>query len=133
MAYRVAGCRVPSPGQALYAASKAALTAYFGSLATEVADRGVRVTLVCPGPINSEGEGGSARSVYGTAGRVPLPAQPRSSKKVDMPRCTQLVCAAAAHGVDEAWIARHPVLLAGAHSRVQVTWIEWLLTSFVGA
>ncbi len=34
-----AAAKVPSPGQAVYSASKAALWGYFSSLATEVADR----------------------------------------------------------------------------------------------
>jgi dehydrogenase/reductase SDR family member 7 len=43
--------RVPSPGQAVYSAAKHALVGYFASMASEVAGRGVGVTIVCPGPI----------------------------------------------------------------------------------
>ena len=43
--------RVASPGQAEYAAAKHALVGYFSSMASEVAGRGVGVTIVCPGPI----------------------------------------------------------------------------------
>ncbi len=30
-------------------------------------------------------------------------------------RCVDLIIRAAAHGVDEAWISKHPVLLLGRH------------------
>jgi NAD(P)-dependent dehydrogenase (short-subunit alcohol dehydrogenase family) len=45
----------PQPGQASYAASKAALNAYSRTLATEVSPRGVRVVNVLPGFIKTEG------------------------------------------------------------------------------
>ncbi|MFZ4896452.1 oxidoreductase [Plantibacter sp. Mn2098] len=45
----------PQPGQASYAASKAALNAYSRTLATEVSPAGVRVVNVLPGFILTEG------------------------------------------------------------------------------
>lgn len=41
--------RVPVPGRSTYAASKHALHGYFEALRAEVHDRGVRVTMACPG------------------------------------------------------------------------------------
>src|SRR5207245_3786067 len=41
----------PPPGQAAYAASKAALDAFSESLLLEVRDRGVRVSIVYPGHV----------------------------------------------------------------------------------
>lgn len=99
--------RVPSPGQAEYAAAKHALVGYFATVAAEVADRCVGVTVVCPGPIAGE----ESRSVYGPQGRVTKQESARDQKKkVPLARCCQLVCDAAAHGRREAWIARQPVL-----------------------
>lgn len=43
-----AAVRSPSPGAVAYAAAKAALAAYFRSLAAQVAKRGVNVSLVMP-------------------------------------------------------------------------------------
>ena len=104
--------KVPSPGQSLYAATKQGLFGFFASVATEVADRGVTVTIACPGPIFS----GSLepRTLFGPEGLVTRPADASgSSKKVTMARAVHLICSAAAHGLDEVWIAKHPVLLAG--------------------
>jgi NAD(P)-dependent dehydrogenase (short-subunit alcohol dehydrogenase family) len=43
-----------APGRALYASSKAALTAYMRSLAVELADKGVRVNAVHPGLVETK-------------------------------------------------------------------------------
>lgn len=103
---------VPSPGQAMYSASKMALWGYFSSLATEIADRGVSVTVCCPGPV-SAGPGSPPRSVYGARGLVVHDETGGKGGRVAAERAATLVASAAAHGVDEAWICRHPVLLMG--------------------
>ena len=51
------------------AATKHALQGFFKTLATEVCDRGVNVSLVCPGPIMSDPKA-PARKVYGSTGLV---------------------------------------------------------------
>ncbi|XP_018487398.2 uncharacterized protein LOC108857884 [Raphanus sativus] len=52
--------KVPSPGQAIYAASKHALHGYFHTLRSEFFQKGIKVTVVCPGPIEtSKGTGTS--------------------------------------------------------------------------
>jgi dehydrogenase/reductase SDR family protein 7 len=56
--------KCPAPGQATYAATKAALAAFFHSLRGEVADRGVAVTVAHPGPI-ATGLDGQTRVVFG--------------------------------------------------------------------
>ena len=43
----------PSPGNAMYCASKAAVVALTASVAQEVADRGVTINAVCPGPTDT--------------------------------------------------------------------------------
>ena len=53
----------------LPAAGKAGLYAYFASLASEVADRGIGITLVCPGPI-STGTADRPRVIYGPDGPI---------------------------------------------------------------
>lgn len=99
--------RVPSPGQAEYAAAKHALIGYFLSIASELAGRCVGVTVVCPGPIGGE----TSRSVFGPSGRVvKAESEKDQKKKVPISRCCQLICDAVVHQVSEAWIARHPVL-----------------------
>ena len=56
--------KCPAPGQATYAATKAALAAFFHSLRGEVADRGLTVTVAHPGPI-ATGLDGQTRVVFG--------------------------------------------------------------------
>eukprot|EP00199_Chlamydomonas_sp_CCMP681_P002667 CAMPEP_0119109782 /NCGR_PEP_ID=MMETSP1180-20130426/23323_1 /TAXON_ID=3052 ORGANISM="Chlamydomonas cf sp, Strain CCMP681" /NCGR_SAMPLE_ID=MMETSP1180 /ASSEMBLY_ACC=CAM_ASM_000741 /LENGTH=342 /DNA_ID=CAMNT_0007095743 /DNA_START=116 /DNA_END=1144 /DNA_ORIENTATION=+ len=101
--------RVPSPGQAVYSAAKFGLYGYFASLATEIADSGVGVTICCPGPVAAL-PGAAPRAVYGPTGLISQAGEKSSSGRMAPQRYVELVAAAAAHGVDEAWIAKHPVL-----------------------
>ncbi|KAG1664699.1 hypothetical protein FOA52_006674 [Chlamydomonas sp. UWO 241] len=105
--------KVPSPGQAVYTACKMALYGYFSSLATEVVDRGVSVTICCPGPVSSGSDVPVERRVYGPTGMVSRTEEPNPKGKVAPQRYAQLVANAAAAGLDECWIAKHPVLLVG--------------------
>ena len=45
---------LPGPGMAIYYASKAYVLSFTEALRQELAPRGVRVTVVCPGPVPSE-------------------------------------------------------------------------------
>ncbi|KAK6915774.1 Short-chain dehydrogenase/reductase SDR [Dillenia turbinata] len=86
--------KTPSPGQAVYSASKFALNGYFHSLRSELYQRGIKVTIVCPGPIatyNGTGSGSTER-------------------RVSAERCAELTIIAASHGLKEAWISNQPVL-----------------------
>ncbi|CAI5465946.1 unnamed protein product [Closterium sp. Yama58-4] len=47
--------KLPAPTQGVYAATKHALHGYFNTLRYEAVQHGVAVTLVCPGPIATEG------------------------------------------------------------------------------
>lgn len=92
--------KTPSPGQAVYSASKFALNGYFHSLRSELFQKGIKVTIVCPGPIETTkssdaGSSGQARS---------------SEKRVSSERCAQLIIIAASYGLKEAWISYQPVL-----------------------
>ena len=103
---------VPSPGQATYAAAKSGLRAYFLSVASELAGSGVGVTVCCPGPLATGGDG-KPRVVYGRDGLIQQAATGMSSRRVSAPAAAQLLATAAYHGLDECWIAYHPVLLMG--------------------
>jgi dehydrogenase/reductase SDR family protein 7 len=54
--------KVPSPGQAIYSASKHALHGYFHSLRSEFCQKGIKVTVVCPGPIETWNGTGTSTS-----------------------------------------------------------------------
>src|SRR5438045_9552257 len=45
---------LPGPGMAVYYASKAYVLSFSEALNRELADRGVRVTTLCPGPVPPE-------------------------------------------------------------------------------
>ncbi|GAB4814418.1 hypothetical protein N2152v2_001464 [Parachlorella kessleri] len=105
---------VPSAGQAVYSAAKTGLKAYFLSVASELADKGVGVTICCPGPVTaSQGGEGRPRQVYGPAGIKEQVAVDKVKERVPVARAAELIATAAYHGLDEAWIALHPVLLMG--------------------
>ncbi|XP_043711687.1 dehydrogenase/reductase SDR family member 7 [Telopea speciosissima] len=92
--------KVPTPGQAVYSASKHALHGYFHSFRSELLQKGIKVTVVCPGPIEtSNGTGAS------TSGEKGSP-----EKRLSSERCAELTIIAATHGLKEAWISNQPVL-----------------------
>lgn len=103
---------VPSPGQAVYAAAKSGLRAYFSSITSELADTSVGATVCCPGPL-ATGKDGKPRLVYGAKGSIQQSNTGMSKKRVHATRASELIAAAAYYKLDEVWIAFHPVLLMG--------------------
>ncbi|KAJ0973029.1 hypothetical protein J5N97_020988 [Dioscorea zingiberensis] len=93
--------KCPAPGQAIYSASKHALNGYFHTLRSELYQKGIFVTVVCPGPIETSKV--SEASSSGQKGS--------SEKRVSSERCAELTIVAATHGLKEAWISYQPVLL----------------------
>ncbi|XP_059665620.1 uncharacterized protein LOC132311632 isoform X1 [Cornus florida] len=90
----------PAPGQAVYSASKYALNGYFHTLRSELCRKGIKVTVVCPGPIKTtDGVGEN------TSGQKGI-----SEKRVSSERCAELTIIAATHGLKEVWISYQPVL-----------------------
>ncbi|EOA29513.1 hypothetical protein CARUB_v10014155mg [Capsella rubella] len=93
--------KVPSPGQAIYSASKHALNGYFHSLRSEFCQKGIKVTVVCPGPIETLNGTGTSTSED----------KKSPEKRVSSERCAELTIIAASHNLKEAWISCQPVLL----------------------
>ncbi len=79
------------------------------------------VTICCPGPVSSGADVPVQRSVFGPEGMISRTEEPHAKGKVAPARYAQLVANAAAHGVDECWIAKHPVLLVGEQGGELVT------------
>ncbi|KAH7867159.1 hypothetical protein Vadar_029642 [Vaccinium darrowii] len=92
--------KTPAPGRAVYSASKFALNGYFHSLRSELYRKGIKVTIVCPGPIKT-----SSVPEADTSGE-----KVSSEKRVSSERCAELTIIAATHGLKEAWISFQPVL-----------------------
>ncbi|KAE9448062.1 hypothetical protein C3L33_20043, partial [Rhododendron williamsianum] len=82
------------PGQAVYSASKFALNGYFHSLRSELYRKGIKVTIVCPGPIKTS-----------SVPEANTSEQKGSSERVSSERCAELTIIAATHGLKEAWIS----------------------------
>ncbi|KAL8233188.1 hypothetical protein R6Q57_002966 [Mikania cordata] len=92
--------KAPAPGQAVYSASKFALNGYFHSLRSELYLKGIKVTVVCPGPIETSNAPDTS-----TSGQRGV-----REKRVSSERCAELTLVAASHGLKEAWISYQPVL-----------------------
>ncbi|XP_019194369.1 PREDICTED: dehydrogenase/reductase SDR family member 7 isoform X2 [Ipomoea nil] len=87
--------KAPAPGQAVYSASKFAVNGYFHTLRSELCKKGIKVTIVCPGPVKTSSTSGAGGA---------------SEKRVSSERCAELTIIAASHGLKEAWISYQPVL-----------------------
>ncbi|XP_039163353.1 dehydrogenase/reductase SDR family member 7 isoform X2 [Eucalyptus grandis] len=92
--------KTPAPGQAVYSASKFALNGYFHTFRSELFQKGIKVTVVCPGPIETSNGSGETASTKRSS----------SEKRVSSERCAELTIIAASHGLKEAWISYQPVL-----------------------
>ncbi len=125
---------MPTPLAAPYCAAKHALHGFFGSLRAELAGATqahnappVSVTLVCPGPVVSDGSGSAIMSSSSTcdtytASTGVLPCQHgRMSSK----RCAQLALAAGAAGQAESWMGPQPALA--------LAYVSWLCPSLRNA
>src|SRR5262249_46743733 len=68
---------LPGPGMAVYHASKAYVLSFTEALHGELADRGIRVTALCPGPVATEFQARAGSPPDGTVERaiLALPAQ----------------------------------------------------------
>ncbi|KAK3441255.1 hypothetical protein EUGRSUZ_B01463 [Eucalyptus grandis] len=87
--------KAPAPGKAVYSASKFALNGYFHTLRSELFQKGIKVTVVCPGPIKTSNGSGATASTKRSS----------SEKRVSSERCAELTIIAASHGLKEAWIS----------------------------
>ncbi|KAG6554022.1 hypothetical protein Mapa_004942 [Marchantia paleacea] len=85
----VAG-KVGAPGQSVYSATKFALNGYFDSLRSEIGYTGVKVSLICPGPVKTDPTSSDAR-------------QP-------LHRVVELIMKSIFYKLDETWIAEQPIL-----------------------
>ncbi|KAK2973412.1 hypothetical protein RJ640_011646 [Escallonia rubra] len=92
--------KTPAPGQAVYSATKFALNGYFHTLRSELCRKGIKVTVVCPGPIKTANALGTSTSEERAS----------AEKRVPSERCAELTIIAASHGLKEVWISYQPVL-----------------------
>lgn len=100
---------VPSPAMGVYAATKAYMNHLSACLSAELAGTGVSVTVLCPGPVETE-----FQAVAGTGARPPMPR----AFYVDVGACAE----AAVHALKQ----RRARLIPGAAVKVAALSIEAL-------
>jgi dehydrogenase/reductase SDR family protein 7 len=112
--------KTPAPGQALYSATKYALNGYFHTLRSELYQKGIKVTVICPGPIETSN------------GTGPTSLEKTPSERVSAERCSELTIIAASHGLKEAWISYQPVLAVMYLVQYMPTIGYWLMDQIGG-
>lgn len=100
--------KVGAPYSSTYTASKHALHGYFESLRNESFCQGIRITMVCPGPVVSEI---IERAYTTTLHKKWSGGHTNDSKRMATSRCAFLMSIAMANALDEVWIAKQPFLL----------------------
>ncbi|KAF5462752.1 hypothetical protein F2P56_018734 [Juglans regia] len=109
--------KTPAPGQAVYSASKFALNGYFHSLRSELFQKGIKVTMVCPGPVGTSNDSDVEASAK----------KGSPEKRVSSERCAELTIIAATHGLKEVWISYQPVLAVMYMVQYMPTVGYWLM------
>ncbi|KAK4787836.1 hypothetical protein SAY86_011669 [Trapa natans] len=95
--------KTPAPGQAVDSASKFALNGYFHSIPSELCQKGIKVTVVFPGPIDTWNNLQEGR------------------KRLSTERCVELTIIAAPHGLKEGWISTKSSPVLAVRYLVQYT------------
>ena len=100
--------KLGAPVLANYSGSKHALQGIFDALRTELMDRNINITLVCPGPIRTDSLlHGFSEKVDESLG-IP---DDQTEKRLSAERCAELMAVALANRLDEIWVSLNPVLL----------------------
>jgi dehydrogenase/reductase SDR family protein 7B len=93
----VAG-HVAAKGRSAYAASKHALHGFFDSLRAELHDRGIRVTLVCPGYVRTP----LSEAALTGSGEANAKPDPKLERGISAERCASAILSAMANERSEA-------------------------------
>ena len=93
---------IGTPLGSTYSASKFALHGYFNALRGEVGMHNIGITIICPGPVESE--------IASKAHRNPEYPVGVEDGKMATSRCTLLVAKAMYYRLYEAWISEQPFL-----------------------
>ncbi|XP_033208557.1 dehydrogenase/reductase SDR family member 7-like isoform X2 [Belonocnema kinseyi] len=96
------------PFSASYTGSKHALHGYFESMRTEKATNNIAITMICPGPIQTDF---LYESFTENPGEKLEQKTAVSSTKVSAKRCGQLISIGLANQLEEIWIANPIVIL----------------------
>ena len=86
-----------TPGRSTYSAAKHALHGYFDSLRAEIWRTGIRVTLVCPGYVQTN----VSHNALGPGGEKHAQLDPTHRRGISAERCADVVVRAVANGREE--------------------------------
>lgn len=100
--------KVGAPYSATYTATKHALHGYFESLRNESFCHGIRITMICPGPVVSEI---IERAYSSSLDRNWQGSHKNDKRRMPTSRCAYLMAVAIANQLDEVWISPQPFLL----------------------
>lgn len=121
--------KIGAPISSTYSATKHALQGYFHALRSEVAHRGVQVTLACPGPVYTEITQHAFTAEYGKSlGQSPDDGSNRMSPH----RCAELMITAMHHGLPEVWAAPQPTLLFTYLAQYCPSFAAYMAANIVG-
>lgn len=102
--------KIALPDSSTYNATKAALHGYFEGLWSEVFDKGINITLVCPGPVATPIRQKCFSDVLGkTESFKPVP--PGKSNKMTPARAGQLIVLGLANKLEEIWFGPQPFVI----------------------
>lgn len=100
--------KVGAPYSSTYTATKHALHGFFEALRNESYSRGVRISMVCPGPVVSEiTETAYTSRLDQSWGKK----HAADHKRMPTERCASLMLSCIANQLDEVWICQQPFLL----------------------
>ncbi|XP_032678248.1 dehydrogenase/reductase SDR family member 7 [Odontomachus brunneus] len=114
------------PSSASYCGAKHALHGYFNALLTEHSDKNIKVTIACPGPVQTNF---LAECFTDTPGQKYGVETAVDRSKISARRCAVLMSVAIANKMKEVWIANTPTmrLLYGFYCFPNV--MRWLMTN----
>ncbi|XP_014471598.1 PREDICTED: dehydrogenase/reductase SDR family member 7 [Dinoponera quadriceps] len=98
---------LPIPLSASYCGAKHALHGYFNSLLMEHSDKNINITIVCPGPVQTNF---LAECFTDTPGEKYGIKTVVDNSKVSVERCAELMGIAIANKLNEVWIAKTPAM-----------------------
>ncbi|KAL1435201.1 hypothetical protein MTO96_011125 [Rhipicephalus appendiculatus] len=102
--------KIALPDSATYNATKTALHGYFEGLWSEVFDKGINITMVCPGPVATPIRQKCFSDVLGKTESF-KPAPPGKSNKMAPTRAAQLIVLAVANKLEEIWFGPQPFVV----------------------
>lgn len=98
---------LPAPNSATYTATKYALHGYYKSFEVEKFDKDINITVICPGPIQTNF---LAEAYTGKSGEKVGVNTDVAHNKMSAERCATLMAVAIVNKVSEAWITPSTLL-----------------------